>query len=122
MKIFKKFIKLFLISVILSIIGIISLYTAAYFSPILDIKNTGKYLIYDDENNLIYKGSGTNNWVSLNDISPYLKDAIISIEDKNFYKHKGFDYFRIIKTLMQNIESKEIVGGASTISQQYVKN
>ena len=49
-------------------------------------------------------------------------NSIISIEDKNFYKHKGFDVLRIIKTLFSNIKNKEIVGGASTISQQYVKN
>ncbi len=122
MRFFKKILKTNFIFFIISIICIIALYTAAYFSPVLDIKNTGKYFIYDDENNLIYTGSGTNKWVSLNDISPYLIDAILSVEDKNFYQHKGFDYLRIAKTLFQNIENKEIIGGASTISQQYVKN
>ncbi|MBR1417133.1 MAG: penicillin-binding protein [Bacilli bacterium] len=122
MKLFKKIIKINITLFVIVLLGIISLYVLAYFSPVLDIKTSGQYYIYDDNNNIVYQGSGTNKWVSLEDISDNLKDAIISIEDKNFYKHKGFDYFRIIKTLIKNIENKEIVGGASTISQQYVKN
>ena len=49
-------------------------------------------------------------------------NAIISVEDKNFYKHNGFDYPRIIKAMFLNIKKKAIVQGASTISQQYIKN
>ena len=122
MTILKKIIKLNIITFIIGILLIIILYVFAYFSPVLDIKSYGQFYIYDDLNNIVYQGSTSNKWVSINDISPYLKDAIISIEDKNFYKHKGFDYLRIIKTLFQNVKNKEIVGGASTISQQYVKN
>ena len=122
MKYVKKFIKLSLFNMALFIIFIIGVYIVAYFSPTLDIKNLGKYYIYDDSNNIVYQGSATNVWVNLDDISPNLINAIISIEDKNFYKHNGFDYLRIIKTLFLNIKSGNIVGGASTISQQYVKN
>ena len=122
MKIIKKIIKINIILLILATIVIISLYTIAYFSPVLDIKTTGQYYIYDGDGNIIYQGSGTNKWVSLDEISDNMKNAIISIEDKNFYSHKGFDYFRIAKTLMVNMMNKQIVGGASTISQQYVKN
>ena len=100
----------------------IIMYIIAFFSPVLDIKSYGQFYIYDDNNNIVYQGSSSNKWVNLDDISPYLKDAIISIEDKNFYNHKGFDYLRIIKTMFLNIKNREIVGGASTISQQYVKN
>ena len=122
MKVIKKIIKLNIILLIILILGILSLYITAYFSPVLDIKNTGQFFIYDDEGNIIYQGSGTNKWVDLDDISDNVKEAIISIEDKNFYKHKGFDYLRIAKTLFLNMKNKQIVGGASTISQQYVKN
>ena len=94
----------------------------AYISPVLDIKTTGQYYIYDHNETIVYQGSGTSKWVSLSDVSPDFLNAIISIEDKNFYKHKGFDYLRIIKTMLQNIKSRKVVGGASTISQQYVKN
>ena len=122
MKVIKKIIKINIILILLIITVIISLYAIAYFSPVLDIKNTGQYYIYDDEANIVYQGSGTNKWVELDDISDNVKNAIISIEDKNFYNHKGFDYLRILKTMFVNVKNKQIVGGASTISQQYVKN
>ena len=122
MSLLKRIIKINILILIIFILFITSLYIIAYYSPVLDIKSYGKFCFYDDQNNIVYQGSTTNKWVSLDDISPYMKDAIISIEDKNFYKHKGFDYLRIIKTLFLNVKNKEIVGGASTISQQYVKN
>lgn len=122
MSLLKKIIKINIILLIIFILFIISLYIIAYYSPVLDIKSYGQYYLYDDKNNIVYQGSKTNKWVSLDDISPHMKNAIISIEDKNFYKHRGFDYLRIIKTLFLNVKNKEIVGGASTISQQYVKN
>ena len=118
-----KFIKKFIVfNFILVIIGIISLYTYAYFSPKLDIKNANQFYIYDDNEDLIYQGSGNNEWISLNDVSPYFIQAILSTEDKNFYNHFGFDFFRIGKAMLVNIQNGKIVQGASTISQQYVKN
>ena len=122
MKYFKRLLKINIILLIIIVGAITTLYICAYLSPVLDIKTYGQYYIYDNQNNIIYQGSTTNKWVELDNISPYLKEAIISIEDKNFYNHKGFDYLRIIKTLFQNVKNKDIVGGASTISQQYVKN
>ena len=122
MKFIKKTIKLGIIFSILGIFGVISLYICAYFSPVLDIKSTGQYYIYDNDNSLVFQGSGNSKWVDLSDVSPYFIDAIISTEDKNFYKHNGFDYLRIMKTLFLNVKKGTIVGGASTISQQYVKN
>ena len=122
MKVIKKLSKFFIICIIIGAIGLVTTYTCAYLSPVLDIKTAHQYYIYDGKGNIIYQGSGTNKWVSLDDISPYFIDAIISIEDKNFYNHKGFDYPRILKAFITNIKSKEIVNGASTISQQYIKN
>lgn len=81
----------------------------------------GKVFIYDRDENLIYQGSGSNDWISLEDISPDLIHAVISVEDKNFYKHHGFDYLRIGKALLTNIQNNTRIG-ASTISQQYIKN
>ena len=80
MKVVKKLIKLNIILLIIGILCILSLYTFAYFSPILDIKSTGQYYIYDDNGEIIYQGSGTNKWVSLDDISPYMKEALISLD------------------------------------------
>ena len=122
MKLLKRLIKLFILLCIVGIITIIGLYTYAYFSPELDIKNANQFYIYDDQENLVYQGSGNNEWVSLDEISPNLIKAVLATEDKNFYKHHGFDYLRIAKAMYTNIRSGSIVQGASTISQQYIKN
>ena len=119
MKLLKKFI---IFNFILLILGCVGLYGYAYFSPKLDIKNANQFYIYDDSNELIYQGSGNNEWISLDDVSPHFINAIISTEDKNFYKHIGFDFLRIGKAMFINLKNGKIVQGASTISQQYVKN
>jgi membrane peptidoglycan carboxypeptidase len=122
MKFLKGLVKVCLVLFVLIIIGVCGLYLLAYLSPALDIKNTGHYYIYDSNNSLVYQGSSNSKWISLDDVSSDFIDAIVSVEDKNFYKHNGFDYLRIAKTMVKNILNKQIVGGASTISQQYVKN
>lgn len=104
------------------VVLITALYIYAYLSPKLDLKTSGSLYLYDNKNELVYQGSRNNEWASLDEISPYLINAVISVEDKNFYQHHGFDYLRILKAMITNIKSKRIVQGASTISQQYIKN
>ena len=101
---------------------IVGLYTYAYLSPKLELKTAGQYFIYDGEDELVYQGSSTSEWVSLEDINYNLINAVISVEDKNFYQHHGFDYLRIAKAMYLNIKNGKITQGASTISQQYIKN
>ena len=103
------------------VVIMMGLYAYAYISPSLDIKSSNNIQIYDKDEMVISKGSNSD-WTKLTDISPYLIDAVISIEDKNFYSHQGFDYLRIAKAMFENIKNKSIVQGASTISQQYIKN
>jgi len=98
------------------------LYVYAYFSPGIDIKTSNSFYIYDNNKELVYRGSGNSEWVDLEDVSEYFLDAIISTEDKYFYKHMGFDYLRIAKSLYLNVKNGYISQGGSTISQQYVKN
>jgi len=121
MKKLKFAFKLGLFFVLSCFVCLIGIYVYAFFSPKLELKNMGKVFIYDNEQDLIYQGSGSNEWISLNDISDHLKNAVISVEDKNFYKHQGFDFLRIGKSLLQNARY-HTRQGASTISMQYVKN
>lgn len=116
--IIKSLIFLFITFVVI----IVGLYTYAYFSPKLDLKTSGSLYIYDNKNELLYQGSRSNEWANIDEISDYLIEAVIAVEDKNFYKHNGFDYMRIAKAMFINIKNKGIVQGASTISQQYIKN
>ena len=115
-------IKSFIFMFISFVVIIIGLYTYAYLSPKLDLKTSGSLYLYDNQNELLYQGSRSNEWVNLEDISENLVNAVIAVEDKNFYDHHGFDYLRIAKAMLTNIKKKSIVQGASTISQQYIKN
>ena len=61
-------------------------------------------------------------WTELKDISPYLIDATIAVEDKDFYEHGGFDYSRIAGAVLADIKAGSKVQGASTLTQQYARN
>lgn len=100
----------------------IFIYTYAYISPKINLKSANQITIYDNNNEIAFLNIDGNKWVKLSDISNYVIDGTIAIEDKNFYTHNGFDYLRIIKAMYENIINGSIVQGASTISQQYVKN
>ncbi|WP_242221840.1 transglycosylase domain-containing protein [Bacillus cereus group sp. BfR-BA-01380] len=60
--------------------------------------------------------------VSLDHISPYVREATLSIEDQRFYKHHGFDLKRIGGAVIADIKAMGKVQGASTITQQYARN
>jgi penicillin-binding protein 1A len=55
-------------------------------------------------------------------ISPNMKNAVIAIEDKRFYEHSGVDYRGIARAVIQDVLRKRAAQGASTITQQFVKN
>ena len=59
--------------------------------------------------------------VALNDIPLYLRQATIAIEDKNFYKHGGFDPVGIARGFLRIFTTGRAAGG-STLTQQLVKN
>lgn len=111
--------------IFLWIIGIIfslyfGVYLVAFLFPKLNIEKSNNYSLYDI-NDMPYS-TNKDDWVTLDEISSDLIAATISIEDKHFYSHKGFDYLRIVKALYNNMRHKSLVEGASTITQQYAKN
>ncbi len=67
-------------------------------------------------------GSIRKSYYSLNEISPYITKGFIAVEDKIFYKHKGIDLKRTVMAAVNYITKREKVFGASTITQQVVKN
>ena len=99
------------------------LFVITKLSSKIDIKSTNSIYMYDKDNKSFYEGNnGTRKWVKLKDISKELINATIYSEDKNFYKHNGFDIPRIIKSSITNIRTKDLKEGASTITQQYARN
>ena len=117
---FKKFLKWFFIFLFIFLFLYFGLYFYGHFSKKLSIGVANNYYFYDSNGN-VYNGN-SDNWVKLDQISPYLIDATISAEDKHFFHHLGFDYLRIVKAMATNIKKGEAVQGASTITQQYAKN
>ena len=85
-------------------------------------------MLYDSEGNYIdnlpteeerYK-------ITLDEMSPYLKDAYVSIEDERFYKHSGVDFKRTIGSAISSaiyyVTGKGNIQGGSTLTQQLIKN
>lgn len=98
----------------------IGLYLYCYITPKISINKAQGFYLYDSDNNLLFQDS--EDWISLDNISPYLIEATINTEDKNFYEHLGFDFLRMIKAMVKNITSGSLKEGASTITQQYARN
>ena len=80
--------------------------------------------IYDEDGNRIESSSvdGNKSSVSVTELSKDTKNAFIASEDRKFYSHSGLNYGRMIKAMFKNIASFSFKEGASTISQQLVKN
>ncbi|KKD05883.1 transglycosylase domain-containing protein [Streptomyces sp. WM6386] len=60
--------------------------------------------------------------VELKDVAPYMQKAIVAIEDSRFYKHGAVDLKGVLRALNKNVQSSGVAEGASTLTQQYVKN
>lgn len=61
-------------------------------------------------------------WVSLDRIPLLLRQAVVLLEDRQFYEHQGVDFRGIARALLQNIRSGRATQGGSTITQQLAKN
>ena len=59
--------------------------------------------------------------VELEDVPEDLKNALIATEDKNFYRHNGYDIMGIIRSSIQNVIARQAVQGASTLTQQLAR-
>lgn len=81
-------------------------------------------LYYSNDGSIIGESNSGQKryWVPLRSVSKEIVNATISIEDKNFYHHHGFDIKRIGGALLADAIAMHKVQGASTITQQYAKN
>ena len=60
--------------------------------------------------------------IPIEKISDTLKKAVVTVEDSNFYKHKGIDFKGITRAMVQNVKAGKIVQGGSTLTQQLARN
>ena len=118
----KKLFKFFCFLFIIFVITIIGCFLYVKLSPKVTINSANNISLYDTNKTIYFKGNESKEWVDLDDISDYLIKSTIYTEDKNFYKHFGFDFLRIGKAILRNITSHSTNQGASTITQQYAKN
>lgn len=66
--------------------------------------------------------TSNKNYVSIDNISDYMKDFIVAVEDKRFYTHDGIDLFSIMGSAVSNLFAGYYKYGGSTITQQLAKN
>jgi penicillin-binding protein 1A len=60
--------------------------------------------------------------VGSNEIAPVMKQAIVAVEDRRFWEHRGVDFKGIMRAVWADVRNKKLVQGGSTITQQFVKN
>jgi penicillin-binding protein 1A len=70
----------------------------------------------------ILRGNENRVLVDYADIAPVMKQAIVAIEDRRFFEHRGVDLRAIGRAVWADIAEKEVVQGGSTITQQFIKN
>jgi membrane peptidoglycan carboxypeptidase len=86
-------------------------------------QSVSKINFYDKDNLLIDENNTYNvEFIKLSSLDPLTPQAFISIEDKQFYNHKGLNYKRIAKAFLLNLKNRNMAQGASTITQQLIKN
>lgn len=109
-------------------IGIPTLWLA--FNPLPDVAMVEHYKpieavkIYDIHDKLAGVVSGDEDRLSvkLSEVSPIMRKAMLAAEDHEFYSHGGFNMSSIVRAALKNMQAGHVVEGASTITQQLVKN
>jgi len=121
----KNYRKLIIFFSTLIIIVIIISYSRYYIKhdQLPDISDLNTIEFYSIDGQKYFElNNKTSTYVKLEEISDYLKKAIIAVEDRHFYEHHGFDYLRIGKAILDNLNTLSRRYGASTITQQYARN
>lgn len=124
-KFFKWFALSLLIMLFVSIIFSAGFYISATYGISLDTKKlensikANSFEIIDTDGK---KLSSKNNYIPLSKLSSHTTDAFVCAEDKRYYKHNGLDYIRIGGAIISNLKTRSFSEGASTISQQLIKN
>ncbi len=67
-------------------------------------------------------GVKNHSWVSLNQVSPHIIDAVVAAEDDAFFQHDGFDFEELKNSIKADLKKKRFARGASTITMQVARN
>lgn len=77
---------------------------------------TGETLLYE-----LY-GEEKREVIPLNDMSSYIKNAVVAVEDAKFYDHSGLDYRGLLRSIQIDLKLRKPLAGGSTISQQLIRS
>ena len=69
-----------------------------------------------------FHGAENRTVVTLDKVPPIVRQAVVAVEDRNFYRHSGVDPIGITRALITDLRHRDVKQGGSTITQQYVKN
>lgn len=128
--------KIFLIGLVIVVFGVcgaalawvLNVIDAAPDVNTLDLKPRDNYttFIYDVYGNEIDRLNSNQGeariYATLDEIPYYLQKALIAIEDARFYQHNGVDIRGALRAILVNIQTASLSEGASTITQQLIKN
>jgi len=106
------------------------LFLATFFYPIspsaLSFEEVASTRIFDRNGYLLREmlspQEGKGHWIRLDQIQPRTLTCTLAAEDKRFYSHHGIDWLAVIRALYQNISGSGTISGASTITQQVIRN
>ena len=70
----------------------------------------------------VLRGSESRILVEAEEISPVMKQAIVAVEDRRFWEHKGVDVQGMARAVWADLRSQDVIQGGSTITQQFIKN
>ncbi|MDD6467433.1 MAG: transglycosylase domain-containing protein [Erysipelotrichaceae bacterium] len=120
----KLLLKAFFIVLIVGFSFLFLFYLIAFITPISNFGDNNRIRIFDQNQVLFYESNNSHasSWVSYEEIPQTIIDSFVSIEDKHYFYHFGFDPLRIIKAMIINMKEGDIHQGGSTITQQYAKN
>jgi penicillin-binding protein 1A len=95
--------------------------------PLLDPryqKDVNGYVYAGDGHRVlaVLRGRESRVLVEQEDMSPWIRTAIVAVEDRRFYEHRGIDVRGIARAVWADVRNRNVVQGGSTITQQYVKN
>ncbi len=125
----RKWLKILLFtlgSFVIMIVGVLTYANILTFNEKIDEKkfvNPSRAVIYyTDDGEVLSERSKGVEVVEISDIKKHTQNAFIAIEDKRFYSHNGVDKKRLVGAVVNNIKSLSFKEGASTITQQLIKN
>ena len=94
--------------------------------PLTDLSLAGRQpnilILAKDGTELGSRGSDLGDPVDIDTLPPYVVEAFLATEDRNFFEHPGFDPFALLRATLRNWTAGTVVQGGSTITQQLAKN